>query len=1151
MSEASRGRMGGYLLERELSRGGMGVVWAGRHAQTGQPVALKVALEPGSSHAQALRREASLLRRLSHPGVIACLDEGEDEGQPWLAMPLLPGRSLEQLMGDASLSWSQRRDLALGVLSQLCQTLAYLHGEGIVHADLKPANVMCHEAQVTLIDLGIATVVGGRLEVERLRDVGLIMGSLVYMAPEQLLGHEVDARTDLYAVGVMLYELLTARQPFEGDSLVGLMFQKVNKRPLPARQHNPAISGVIEDLLTRLLDAKASHRPGHAMLIASALNGEQAGLGQGQGQGQGQCVPWRDYIYAPSYIEQPPTPEQLRQELPPARLLIADAGLGKSRLLFELIRAWRGRGTQVAVTQGRVWEQRRALGVTRELLGQLALALDPLVIQGAPHEALWRALIGQGPMPALLDEQVLTQRLRELLVWIAQVHGQGLPWIWVIDDAQWTDASTLALIAHLIDQPHPLVRVVLAGRPEGPWLELQGQRVELSPMAPDAQRALIEQSLAWRRAPTSLVEAICARSGGSPLRVMDLLSALIQGRWLVRDDVGRWQLMTQAWDQAWAQEPAALSRAALGPASRQALDALAVHARPLTWTQLGQLLELTPDALIPAVLEAQARALLRVSQDGSELDFPSAALSQRWLDLVEPASRQALHARAGRWWSQLAQMQDKTAWAMAAAHLERARLEAEACLAHERAALAALEVYAHGAAQEHYEASLRLAPDVATRARLRLALLHHVFKDKLRFDDWEAALDALEGEPLEPALRHQVMIERVELLHQRGLLTQALEGSARVGQALVPADEAYARWLFMDASLKLSAKRLKEARAQLDALLYSPMVQPSPKQRAAALNIIGQVLNVEGDYEGAQRWLLRSLELRSADDLQGQIVVWHNLAVSFLGQGQLVQALEGSRRVVALQRQIGDSRGMGVTLGNLGRMAASCGLFEDAQRQLHEAMQLNEASDRLYYLASNHQAWAELHMIRAELPQALEHGEAALKLRQRMGSAPGDAMLGAFLAELALEAGDLERASHEAQRVLSADLLTSELEYGLMAELILSWVERRGGPLAAPPARLLRLTPAQLPVAASGRVACEVLAAARLIPALAPVAAVWRPALPQAMPFVKRLPAWALAQPELSAAQLHTIARRLGLLQLRLRGWMFKLLGAEEADEAE
>ena len=218
--------IGRYRVEREIARGSMGAVFAARDPVDGQKVAIKtLALGPGSSRQaerESFLREAAAARRLNHPDIVRIFDSGDDGQSAWLAMELVNGHDLSRHSAPPNLL---TLPTLLHVGARVARALAYAHRQGVVHRDIKPANVMVDVPSgiVKVTDFGIAHLG----DATRTR-TGLVLGTPSFMPPEQMAGRKVDGRADLYAVGCMLFQLLTGRLPFEASSVARLMTQIAN-----------------------------------------------------------------------------------------------------------------------------------------------------------------------------------------------------------------------------------------------------------------------------------------------------------------------------------------------------------------------------------------------------------------------------------------------------------------------------------------------------------------------------------------------------------------------------------------------------------------------------------------------------------------------------------------------------------------------------------------------------------------------------------------------------------------------------------------------------------------------------------------------------------------------------------------------------------
>ena len=254
---------GRYRLESEIGRGGMGLVFRATDIELMREVAVKVLPENSFPDARdRLLREARAAAALNHPHIVSVYDVGESNGSPFFVMELVHGPSLNSVRPT---ELSRIVEIAM----QICAALEHAHTNRIVHRDLKPDNILLSAGNqsVKLADLGLALAAQGA----RISRAGLIVGTPAYMAPEQALGQTVDARTDLYALGVLLYELTTGRVPFGGDDPLTVVSQHVHAPVVPPRVLRPEIPRALELIILRLLEKNPSARFQSARETATAL----------------------------------------------------------------------------------------------------------------------------------------------------------------------------------------------------------------------------------------------------------------------------------------------------------------------------------------------------------------------------------------------------------------------------------------------------------------------------------------------------------------------------------------------------------------------------------------------------------------------------------------------------------------------------------------------------------------------------------------------------------------------------------------------------------------------------------------------------------------------------------------------------------------
>ncbi len=260
---------GQYEIRSLLGRGGMAAVYMARQASMSRDVAIKIMTPELADDEQFVARfehEAKLIAQLQHPHILPVIDFGREDRNIFIVMQLVRGGSLDDRLHEGPLPLR----LAGRMLTQIASALTFAHEQGIIHRDLKPNNVMLDERNnAYLVDFGIAKMLAGTT---KLTATGNILGTPAYMAPEQWRGDPVDARTDIYSLGIMVYEMVLGRLPFTGDTPFTLMYKHFNDAPPPPRSVKPDIDPGIEDVILKALAKDADDRYQSADQLAEEFN---------------------------------------------------------------------------------------------------------------------------------------------------------------------------------------------------------------------------------------------------------------------------------------------------------------------------------------------------------------------------------------------------------------------------------------------------------------------------------------------------------------------------------------------------------------------------------------------------------------------------------------------------------------------------------------------------------------------------------------------------------------------------------------------------------------------------------------------------------------------------------------------------------------
>jgi serine/threonine-protein kinase len=267
--EASK--LGRYAIQSELGRGAMGVVYKATDTALERTVAVKtvnMALERDGAEKYEARfyQEARAAGSLNHPNIVTVYDVGKEGNVAYMAMEFIQGAELRSLLAEGRpLPVSQ----AVSVASQVAEGLAYAHEHGVVHRDIKPANIMVlADGPVKITDFGIARM---RANNDELTQSGMMLGSPKYMSPEQVIGKRADHRSDIFSLGVILYEMLTGSAPFSGENVTALMYQIVNFAPPAPSAVNAAVPELLNFIVAKMLAKPLEERYQSAQELANDL----------------------------------------------------------------------------------------------------------------------------------------------------------------------------------------------------------------------------------------------------------------------------------------------------------------------------------------------------------------------------------------------------------------------------------------------------------------------------------------------------------------------------------------------------------------------------------------------------------------------------------------------------------------------------------------------------------------------------------------------------------------------------------------------------------------------------------------------------------------------------------------------------------------
>ena len=262
--------LGRYEIVGELGQGAMGVVYKATDPLIDRVVAIKtitlsLAQEERDEYEARFYQEAKAAGRLSHPNIVTIYDVGRSGDIAYIAMEFLQGRELRDILNDDKLL---PVDQVLDIVTQVAMGLAYAHEHGIIHRDIKPSNIMVgRDCQVKITDFGIARMASAGVRTQ----TGMVLGSPKYMSPEQVMGKLTDQRSDIFSLGVMLYEMLTGQPAFTGENVNAIMYQTLNAIPQPPKSLNPAVPEMLNFIVAKALAKDVDNRYQNARDLANDL----------------------------------------------------------------------------------------------------------------------------------------------------------------------------------------------------------------------------------------------------------------------------------------------------------------------------------------------------------------------------------------------------------------------------------------------------------------------------------------------------------------------------------------------------------------------------------------------------------------------------------------------------------------------------------------------------------------------------------------------------------------------------------------------------------------------------------------------------------------------------------------------------------------
>lgn len=987
----------GYEVLGFLGQGGMGRVYRVRSQDDGSQLALKLLFsQPGASRLDQLRfqREFALAASLDHPALVRVLRLGEWRGQPYYTMELIEGKDLRETRPTLT---------ELGpLLWKLLEGLAYVHERGILHRDLKPSNVLVDSSgQPRLLDFGLAR--GREATSMQVTQPGMIVGTVHYMAPEQIGGSDVDFRADLYSFGVLLYELLTGALPFPQQDMVAMLCAILNDEPASPRTLNPDVPEGLEQLVLRLLRKQPADRYSGVTELMAAWSSLFPGVGTELIARSGPLQ-----LLSPRFVGRERELEQLLesagdlQRRSVVSLVQAGSGVGKTRFLHEAAQAFRSRGTLVfKLDSGEgslpyaAWLPvlRHALGAGfppalepfRELLAVLLPELGPAASAsaagGASRLRLWEGMLRllqglAGPAGCVLcidDVDNLESASREFLEHFALTLRQE----------RWSGLLLLMTTTESIEVPGDLL-------------------LSLEPFTAEQTDAMLRSMLGFAPLDPAVSARLYSETEGNPLFLAEVLRTFV--------DEQRLAISQGAWSLEAGERPssgsARLPQSVLEAVQRrmhglqgselQVARQAAVLGKTFEFELLVAALEVEPACLLDSLEKLAASRVLRADPEGGTYTFINRPIFAFLLDSTRGAVE---HARAA---DVLAGRADASPARLATHYLESGdtvRACHELALAGERA----FQGFAYEEAADHFAACLQWGDAQDSRLREKLA-------DALGAagHTWECAEHYL-------ALLKQTPrgLNRARLLRKLGT---GLEWLGELPMARRFFEEALEN-LGMGLSWRKPGQALKSAQGWWE--MHRNHWGPEAEEAQLSLVRLMRVLF----FLGSPGWRADALEISLRQEfftrmpgrpayLKHSATLLQAICLTLFRRISRRRAARLLRRLAVVARETRqDSPNKALLLRECGYLLAMTGELEAGLRVSQEAVRVGERVGEVHAQALAHGILQLTLRHLGRLDRALEHAVQSRHAAERTGNAIDRALGLIHVAAVSAFRGDRERSA--------------------------------------------------------------------------------------------------------------------------------------------
>jgi tetratricopeptide (TPR) repeat protein/transcriptional regulator with XRE-family HTH domain len=993
--ETEKALPGRYQLAEEIGRGGMGVIYRAYDAMLDREVAVKVLTNTdlGEAGRERLRREAQAAAKLNHPNIVSIYDVVEINDRPSIVMELVKGETLQA-------SQPREMEAIAAVARQICAALGHAHAHGIIHRDLKPENIfITTEGTIKLMDFGLAWSRGA----SRLTAEGALIGTVFYLAPEQAMGQEIDGRTDLYSLGILLYELTTGRLPFTAEDPIAVISQHLYAPVVPPRAYNQQIPPTLDGLIVRLISKRPEDRPASAAEVLQAL--EHLDLAEAASAGELSLL---ERIARGRLVDRASELNQLRELWSRAlqgrghlALISGEPGIGKTRLAREISVVAQLDGAVVLsgecyeyeasapylpfVECLRAWAEAQTTEALCLKLGTAAPEMAKLIPE---LEARLGPLTPNPPLPPNEERLHLFDNMARFIQALAAPQGLLI----FLDDLHWADQGTLALLHYLLrrlresrvlilaayrevelERTHPLASALVE------WnRERLATRVALGRLSVAETGTMLAALFEQDNVSAEFSEAIHRETEGNPFFIEEVVKSLVEQGEIYREEAGwgRKEIAELTIPQS-IKDAIGRRLNRLSAGCVDMLHAAAALGKIFSFSELSAVAGVSEDRLLDAIDEASAAQLIRV-QSGDSFAFTHDKIREVLYEELNPIRRRRLHQRIGEGLENLytiPSLREVHIPDMAHHFINSGDLQKGLTYSLEAAAQAR-RVFALDEALHYYQHAAESAEALGLSGQLAdihetmgdVYTLHGVFQAAVEHRQMALDIISLEDSPRRAVLNMKIGYAYGQIGDPRGL------------------------------------SFLHRAERELD-----PTSQTN--ELAQTLTLIGRYHHYLAQHRKSIEYYERARQLAEPlDDVDTLFYLNVCLAGAYQHLTQFDESRAWARQSIALGERKNFPRAVAVGYEFLAENATKQGHWDEALEYAARDREIGEKIGALDRIAWAEMCRTEVSLGRGELLLALETGQAALALAEEIGETRVAVLIGELLVRIQTDLGNDEAA---------------------------------------------------------------------------------------------------------------------------------------------